>query len=191
MPVTCQVRRLGKSLFPSVRLSQMGGWWPLSSADVPEHHAQSRGPCSQLHSALFALPTGKKRNSKNSANSGSGFWGALTYAAVGGGGSGGPRVWEGGAGPGRGRCLTTSSSPGLLTLGLPALGFTSTGILANSVASSLMSWSAVASGGGVPAGGLVATLQSLGESGWALGGVGETPGPRGPLYCSESFSQAN
>lgn len=48
---------------------------------------------------------------------------------------------------------------------LPMLGFASTGIAANSLASSLMSWSAVANGGGVPAGGLVATLQSLGASG--------------------------
>lgn len=169
----------------------MGGWWPLSSAGVPEHHPQSRGPCSQLHSALSALPTGKKRDSKNSEDRGSGFWSALTYMAVGGGGCGGPRVWEGGAGPGCRHCLTASSSPGLLAVGLPALGFASTGIVANSLASSLMSWSAVVNGGGVPAGGLVATLQSLGESGRTLGGGGETPGPRGPLYCSESFSQAN
>lgn len=48
-------------------------------------------------------------------------------------------------------------------MALPALGFTTAGIAANSVAASLMSWSAVANGGGVPAGGLVATLQSLGE----------------------------
>lgn len=66
-------------------------------------------------------------------------------------------------------------------MGLPALGFTSTGILANSVASSLMSWSAVANGGGVPAGGLVATLQSLGESGRALGGGGRHQ-DRGALF---------
>ncbi|KAF6109133.1 interferon alpha inducible protein 6 [Phyllostomus discolor] len=53
----------------------------------------------------------------------------------------------------------------LLAMGLPALGFTATGIAANSWAASMMSWSAVANGGGVPAGGLVATLQSLGATG--------------------------
>nr|XP_048682161.1 cathepsin L-like isoform X2 [Caretta caretta]XP_048682162.1 cathepsin L-like isoform X2 [Caretta caretta] len=42
-----------------------------------------------------------------------------------------------------------------------ALGFQATGIAAKSVGSWLMSWSAISSGGGVPAGGVVATLQSL------------------------------
>ncbi|XP_024410522.1 interferon alpha-inducible protein 6 [Desmodus rotundus] len=78
----------------------------------------------------------RRRDSEEDSNSG--FWGALTYVAVGG---------------------------GLLAMGLPALGFTATGIAANSLAASLMSWSAVANGGGVPAGGLVATLQSLGAGG--------------------------
>lgn len=50
-----------------------------------------------------------------------------------------------------------------MAAGLPALGFTGAGIAANSLAASMMSWSAVASEGGVPAGGVVATLQSLGE----------------------------
>lgn len=72
-------------------------------------------------------------------------------------------------------------------MGLPALGFTTTGIAAHSVASSLMSWSAIANGGGVPAGGLVATLQSLGESGPALGQRHEGH----TALFSESFSQAN
>nr|XP_035970176.1 interferon alpha-inducible protein 6 isoform X1 [Halichoerus grypus] len=80
----------------------------------------------------------RQREKEGSEGGGSGFWGAVTYMAIGG---------------------------GLLAAGLPALGFTSTGIAANSVAASLMSMSAVANGGGVPAGGLVATLQSLGTSG--------------------------
>ncbi|XP_007491512.2 interferon alpha-inducible protein 6 isoform X2 [Monodelphis domestica] len=80
-----------------------------------------------------------------------GIWNALPYMVVGG---------------------------GLLAFGLPALGFTSAGIVANSVASTLMSWSAVINGGGVPAGGLVATLQSLGAGmgTTALAGVGATVG---------------
>lgn len=61
-----------------------------------------------------------------------------------------------------------------MAMALPALGFTTAGIAANSVAASLMSWSAVANGGGVPAGGLVATLQSLGAGGGSalMGKVG-------------------
>ncbi|XP_006883520.1 PREDICTED: interferon alpha-inducible protein 6 [Elephantulus edwardii] len=68
----------------------------------------------------------------------SGFWEAIPYVVAGG---------------------------GLMALGLPLMGFTGAGIAANSLAASLMSWSAVANGGGVPAGGLVATLQSLGATG--------------------------
>lgn len=64
----------------------MGGWWPPCSAGVPEHQTQRGGPCYPLHSAMSALPTGKRKNSKNSEDSGSGIWGALTYMAVGGGG---------------------------------------------------------------------------------------------------------
>ncbi|XP_039710224.1 interferon alpha-inducible protein 6 isoform X2 [Pteropus medius] len=90
--------------------------------------------CYLLLYTCGGVEAGKKRDSKNSEDRGSGFWSALTYMAVGG---------------------------GLLAVGLPALGFASTGIVANSLASSLMSWSAVVNGGGVPAGGLVATLQSL------------------------------
>ncbi|XP_010800843.1 interferon alpha-inducible protein 6 isoform X1 [Bos taurus] len=88
------------------------------------------------HWALSILLPDEKRYSEE--NSDSSFWGMVTYMAVGG---------------------------GLMAAALPMLGFASTGIAANSLASSLMSWSAVANGGGVPAGGLVATLQSLGASG--------------------------
>lgn len=76
-----------------------------------------------------------------------------------------------------------------MAMALPALGFAGTGIAANSIAASLMSWSAVANGGGVPAGGLVATLQSLGECG--AGPWGRDTKARGPRDCTEPFSQAN
>ncbi|EHH14510.1 hypothetical protein EGK_00445 [Macaca mulatta] len=88
-----------------------------------------------------------KKECSESSDSGSGFWKALTFMAIGG---------------------------GLAVAGLPALGFTGAGIAANSVAASLMSWSAIMNGGGVPAGGLVATLQSVGAGGSsiAMGKIG-------------------
>ncbi|XP_069853888.1 interferon alpha-inducible protein 27-like protein 2A [Dipodomys merriami] len=48
---------------------------------------------------------------------------------------------------------------------LGALGFTTAGIAASSMAAKMMSAAAVANGGGVTAGGLVATLQSVGAAG--------------------------
>ncbi|XP_054986248.1 interferon alpha-inducible protein 27-like protein 2A [Sorex araneus] len=48
---------------------------------------------------------------------------------------------------------------------LGAVGFTATGITASSLAASMMSSAAVANGGGVAAGSLVATLQSVGAAG--------------------------
>lgn len=58
---------------------------------------------------------------------------------------------------------------GVVVLGIPAavcaLGFTSTGIVAGSVAAKMMSAAAIANGGGVAAGSTVAVLQSVGE--WA------------------------
>lgn len=46
---------------------------------------------------------------------------------------------------------------------LSAVGFTGAGITASSLAAKMMSVTAIANGGGVPAGSLVATLQSVGE----------------------------
>lgn len=117
---------------------------------------------------LCALPTGTRKNSKKSEDSGSWFWSTLSYMAVGGGGSAWRRARKAGRTPAASARSLPLLPPGLLAVGLPALGFTGAGIAANSVAASLMSWSAVANGGGVPAGGLVATLQSLGESGSGL-----------------------
>ena len=58
---------------------------------------------------------------------------------------------------------------GVVAAGAPflvaAAGFGPGGIGAGTLASWLMSWSAIANGGGVPAGGLVAYLQSLGAGG--------------------------
>lgn len=53
---------------------------------------------------------------------------------------------------------------------LPVIGFTSAGISAGSLGASLMSASAVANGGGIASGGLVATLQAVGAGG--LGSAG-------------------
>lgn len=49
---------------------------------------------------------------------------------------------------------------------LAGVGFASGGIVAGSLAASMMSSAAVASGGGVAAGSLVAILQSAGRSRW-------------------------
>ncbi|XP_012371016.2 interferon alpha-inducible protein 27-like protein 2 isoform X3 [Octodon degus] len=61
---------------------------------------------------------------------------------------------------------------------LGALGFTTTGITGSSLAAKMMSITAIANGGGVPAGSLVSTLQSVGAAGLStssnviLGSVG-------------------
>ncbi|XP_062962734.1 interferon alpha-inducible protein 6 [Cynocephalus volans] len=94
--------------------------------------------CYLLLYTCCGVEAGKRKKGESSESGGSGFWSALTYAAIGG---------------------------GLMVAGLPALGFTGAGIAAKSVAASMMSCSAVLNGGGVPAGGLVATLQSVGAGG--------------------------
>ena len=54
---------------------------------------------------------------------------------------------------------------------LGAAGFTSAGIAAGSLGSSMMSASAIANGGGVVTGGSVATLQSVGAGGLDAAGT--------------------
>ncbi|XP_040598512.1 interferon alpha-inducible protein 27-like protein 2 isoform X1 [Mesocricetus auratus] len=60
-----------------------------------------------------------------------------------------------------GGAMTVAAVPPALS----AVGFTGTGIAASSLAAKMMSLSAIANGGGVAAGGLVATLQSVGAAG--------------------------
>ena len=62
---------------------------------------------------------------------------------------------------------------------LGIIGFTTVGITAGSLAAKGMSISAVANGGGVAAGGVIATLQSAGAAGIGLAGkavIGVTSG---------------
>ncbi|NXO53298.1 I27L1 protein, partial [Aramus guarauna] len=56
-----------------------------------------------------------------------------------------------------------------IPVGIYALGFTATGIVAGSVASKMMSVAAIANNGGVAAGSPVAVLQSIGAAGFSLG----------------------
>ncbi|XP_057589009.1 interferon alpha-inducible protein 27, mitochondrial-like isoform X2 [Hippopotamus amphibius kiboko] len=57
---------------------------------------------------------------------------------------------------------------GAVPLVLGAVGFTGAGITASSLAAKMMSVAAIANGGGVASGGLVATLQSVGAGGLSL-----------------------
>uniref|UniRef100_A0A3B5R9H3 Interferon alpha-inducible protein 27-like protein 2A n=1 Tax=Xiphophorus maculatus TaxID=8083 RepID=A0A3B5R9H3_XIPMA len=59
---------------------------------------------------------------------------------------------------------------------LAALGFTATGIASGSIAAKMMSLFALFYGGGIPAGGLVATLQSIGMTGLGWFGTGTVAG---------------
>ncbi|XP_053458320.1 interferon alpha-inducible protein 27, mitochondrial [Nycticebus coucang] len=68
------------------------------------------------------------------------------------------------------RVVTASAIGGALAMGavpvvLSAIGFTKAGIAASSIAAKMMSTAAIANGGGVSAGSLVAILQSLGATG--------------------------
>ncbi|KAJ1070050.1 hypothetical protein K5549_020493, partial [Capra hircus] len=83
---------------------------------------------------------------------------------------------------------------------LGAMGFTGAGIAASSIAAKMMSVAAVASVGGVTAGSLVATLQSVGAAGLStssnilLGSAGsatgKAPSPPGSSTQQESGSHA-
>ena len=57
---------------------------------------------------------------------------------------------------------------GAVPVVLSAVGFTSAGIAASSLAAKMMSVAAIANGGGVAAGSLVATLQSVGAAGLSM-----------------------
>ncbi|KAL1763576.1 hypothetical protein HispidOSU_024888, partial [Sigmodon hispidus] len=63
-----------------------------------------------------------------------------------------------------GGAMTVAAVPPVLS----AVGFTTTGIAASSLAAKMMSLSAIANGGGVAAGSLVATLQSVGAAGLSV-----------------------
>ncbi|KAM4542909.1 interferon alpha-inducible protein 27, mitochondrial-like [Odontesthes bonariensis] len=80
-------------------------------------------------------------------------------------------------------------TPGVLA----AIGFTSAGIAAGSLAAQLMSYFAIANGGGIVAGSLVAILQSLGTGlSWfglgAVGGLGSTVGWVLSAVCNQTVT---
>nr|XP_046269832.1 interferon alpha-inducible protein 27-like protein 2A [Scatophagus argus] len=78
---------------------------------------------------------------------------------------------------GGGGALTVALTPALLT----AIGFTSGGIAASSLAAKMMAWAATANGGGVAAGSLVAWLQSLGAAGLTGTATGVAAGAGGTM----------
>ena len=68
-----------------------------------------------------------------------------------------------------------------------AIGFTSSGIAAGTIAAKLMSWTAYFYGGGVPANSLVAILQSIGAKGlgWWFGILDKIGNP----LCDIAFEE--
>eukprot|EP00339_Tiarina_fusa_P013373 CAMPEP_0117010868 /NCGR_PEP_ID=MMETSP0472-20121206/9471_1 /TAXON_ID=693140 ORGANISM="Tiarina fusus, Strain LIS" /NCGR_SAMPLE_ID=MMETSP0472 /ASSEMBLY_ACC=CAM_ASM_000603 /LENGTH=692 /DNA_ID=CAMNT_0004713513 /DNA_START=114 /DNA_END=2192 /DNA_ORIENTATION=+ len=74
-------------------------------------------------------------------------------------------------GAGVGALALTVAAPFAVAWGVAAIGFGAEGICAGSAAAAMMSAEAVASGGGIVAGGLVATLQSIGAAGLGVAGT--------------------
>uniref|UniRef100_A0A3Q1G7Z6 Uncharacterized protein n=1 Tax=Acanthochromis polyacanthus TaxID=80966 RepID=A0A3Q1G7Z6_9TELE len=78
--------------------------------------------------------------------------------------------------------IVTGGAVVLAPVAVGAMGFTSSGIAAGSYAAGMMSSAAIANGGGVAAGSLVAVLQSAGAAGLsatanaAVAGVGAAVG---------------
>ena len=73
-------------------------------------------------------------------------------------------------------------------LALTAVGFSSTGIVAGSMAAKMMSVAAIANGGGVAAGGLIAAAQSAGAAGIATSTsllIGTTAGSAGAFAANK------
>ena len=76
-------------------------------------------------------------------------------------------------------------------LALSAMGFSST-IVAGSLAAKMMSMAAIANGGGVAAGGLIATAQSAGAAGIATSTsvlIGTTAGSAGAFIAKKMFKE--
>ncbi|XP_052554635.1 interferon alpha-inducible protein 27-like protein 2 [Tympanuchus pallidicinctus] len=73
-------------------------------------------------------------------------------------------------------------------LTISSLGFTTAGITAGSIGAKMMSAAAIANGGGVAAGSIVAVLQSVGAAGLSIGvklGLASVFGPLGALIGSK------
>ena len=77
-------------------------------------------------------------------------------------------------------------------LALTAVGFSSTGIVAGSMAAKMMSMAAIANGGGMAAGGLIAAAQSAGAAGIATSTsafIGTAAGSVGAFAANKMFKK--
>ena len=77
-------------------------------------------------------------------------------------------------------------------LALSAVGFSSTGIVAGSIAAKMMSMAAIANGGGVAAGGIIAAAQSAGAAGIGTFTnvlIGTITGSGGAIVAKKMFKE--